>query len=221
MVLINIKMVRVYSLEGNIGSGKSTMFLELQRLFKQNKKICFLDEPIDEWNTIKDSQQETILSKFYRDQKKYAFSFQMMAYISRLSLLKKALRKNYDVIITERSVYTDQNIFAKMLYDSGMIEEINYQIYLRWFMDFVTEIPTIHYIYIRVQPKTAYNRVVKRARKGENIRLDYLQKCHQYHEAWISKIKDTKCIINADGDIQNNPKIMQEWIATVRAFVMC
>ena len=37
----------------------------------------------------------------------------------------------------------------------------------------------------------------------------------------LLKIKDAKCIINADGDIQNNPKIMKEWIATVKAFVMC
>ena len=144
-------MVNIYSLEGNIGSGKSTIFDHMKKKYKNNKKICFLDEPIDIWNTIKDSQ-ETILEKFYRDQTKYAFSFQMMAYISRLSLLKKALKKNYDIIITERSVYTDLNIFAKMLYDSKKIEEINYQIYLKWFHEFIEELPDIKYIYIKALP---------------------------------------------------------------------
>ena len=48
-----------------------------------------------------------------------------MAYISRLTLIRQALRENYDIIFTERSIYTDRNVFAKMLYDSGKIEGAN------------------------------------------------------------------------------------------------
>ena len=57
----------------------------------------------------------------------------MMAYISRLSLMRSAIKKNYDVIITERCIHTDKNVFAKMLYDTDKIDEINYKIYLTWF----------------------------------------------------------------------------------------
>ena len=38
----------------------------------------------------------------------------MMAYISRLSLFRKALEEDYDVIISERSIFTDKNVFAQM-----------------------------------------------------------------------------------------------------------
>ena len=64
------------------------------------------------------------IEKFYKDQQKYAFSFQMMAYISRLALLRRVIRENPNaIIITERSVFTDKEVFAKMLYDEGKIEE--------------------------------------------------------------------------------------------------
>ena len=51
----------------------------------------------------------------------------MMAYISRLSQLKELLYiEKYKIIFRERSVEWDRNIFAKMLYDEGIIEEIDY-----------------------------------------------------------------------------------------------
>ena len=63
-----------------------------------------------------------------------------MMYISRLALLRKTIRENPGChIVTERSIYTDKNVFAKMLYDDGKIEEVNYKIYLMWFDEFVQE----------------------------------------------------------------------------------
>ena len=71
----------IISIEGNIGTGKSTLVQMLKDTYKNNNNVVFLQEPVDMWNTIKDSNGETILSKFYGNQEKYAFSFQMMAYI--------------------------------------------------------------------------------------------------------------------------------------------
>ena len=48
----------------------------------------------------------------------------MMAYISRLKSLRVALKNDYDIIITERSVMTDRNVFAKMLFDSHKLSKI-------------------------------------------------------------------------------------------------
>ena len=126
-------MKLIFSIEGNIGSGKSTL---IDRIKFSNKieNVIYLPEPVSIWNEIKDSNGVGILEKYYQDQKRYAFSFQMMAYISRLSLIRKALATHGDcIIITERSIYTDREIFAKMLHDSGKIEDIEYSIYLRWF----------------------------------------------------------------------------------------
>ena len=55
----------------------------------------------------------------------------MMAFITRVRRLREALEKNPGkVIVTERSVFTDREIFAKMLHDGDKIEDIEYTIYL-------------------------------------------------------------------------------------------
>ena len=103
--------------------------------------MVFLDEPVKCWNNIKDANGVTMLEKFYSDQGiSIRFPFQMMAYISRLAVMKEAIAKNPDsVFITERCLYTDKYVFAKMLYDSGKIEDVNYQIYNTWFDTFITD----------------------------------------------------------------------------------
>ena len=159
-------MSQIISIEGNIGSGKSTILKELKDHFKDVKNIIFLQEPVSEWNTIKDISGKTILSKFYEDQKKYSFAFQMMAYISRLALLKKAIEENPNgIIITERCLDTDRYVFAKMLYDNGKIEDVEYQIYLKWFDHFIN-IGGIHkVIYLKADSNICFYRINKRNKK--------------------------------------------------------
>ena len=71
----------IVSIEGNIGSGKSTLLSNLREHYKNSSNVVFLKEPVDEWEKITDENGETILKKFYSDQEKYSFSFQMMAYV--------------------------------------------------------------------------------------------------------------------------------------------
>ena len=85
---------------------------------------------------VKDENGKTILERYYEDQAGHAFTFQMMAYISRLNKLKEALAKNYDVIIAERSLQTDRVVFAQMLKDDKKISVIEFAVYLKWFDTF-------------------------------------------------------------------------------------
>ena len=82
-------------------------------------------------------------------------------------------------------MFTDREIFAKMLHDEGKIEDIEYSIYLKWFDELVGDIRVDGIIYVRVTPDVAYQRVVGRNRPGETIPLDYLEMCHTYHERWL------------------------------------
>lgn len=215
-----LAMTIIISIEGNIGSGKSTLVSELQKHFKDNSDIGFLQEPLDIWNNIKDEQGTTILEKFYQDNEKYAFQFQIMAFTSRLSLIKEALNKKYKFIITERSLFTDSNIFAKMLYDDKKISEIEYSIYKLLYNQFINEMPVTQIIYVKAQPTTSAQRVVKRNRTGENIPLEYLERCHSYHENWLTNV-DTENILTLDGenDIKKHPEIIDEWIKQIKAFI--
>jgi len=206
----------IINIEGNIGCGKSTFIALLKEQFKERTDVCVLQEPIDQWLQIKDSQGN-ILQHYYKDQKEYAFSFQMLAYITRLSILKQAIDSGYKYIITERCLHTDKHIFCKMLYDDGFINEIEYQIYNKWFDAFITK-HEYKTIYMHCDPQVAYDRVQIRSRMEETIVLEYLQKCHEYHDNWIDTV-DTCKIIDANIDININPEIIQEWIKVVEKMI--
>lgn len=213
-------MSYIISIEGNIGSGKSTLVKMLKETYSNNNNVVFLEEPVDIWQTIKDKNDETILTKFYRNQSKYAFPFQMMAYISRISMLKTAVKENPGkIIICERCVMTDKNVFAKMLYDSGNIEEVNYQIYLKWFDEFINEIPVTGIVYVKAEPEVSYSRVVKRNREGESIPLEYLKQCHQYHEEWLSQSDMDVLILDANKDKNFTEKDYDNWMFVINSFL--
>ena len=201
-------MTTILSIEGNIGSGKSTIIDYLKEKYKNNTnyKIVFLPEPVDEWETIKDEENNTILQKFYYDQKKYSFTFQIMAYISRLNLLRKTIKENPGkIIISERSLFTDKYVFAKMLYDSGNMESIQYQIYNKWFESFLDLAPVSKMIYLKTDPKVSYQRISIRNRNGEeNIPYEYIENCHKYHNSMYDIIDFNKQIIDCTIDFNKD-----------------
>ncbi len=204
---IQILKKMILCVEGNIGSGKSTFMQKLKREFSGRADVCFLDEPVDTWTNFKD-EEGGILEHYYKDQNKWGFSFQMLAYISRLSILRKALANpQYKYIITERSLFTDKHVFCKMLYEKGVIHPIQYQIYQAWFDEFITD-NEYQFIYLRTSPQISHERVNKRKRKGENIPLDYLQECHRYHEEWL------KHVLTFDANVEEDET--EHWISMVK-----
>lgn len=243
--------IKIVSIEGNIGSGKSTLLEKLKNHFKNDAKIIFLKEPVDEWSKIKDENGSTILEKFYNNQEKYSFSFQMLAYISRLKLLKETIQQlvthikkitqqiiiNYEndeenylqvptyIIITERSLFTDKMVFAKMLYDTGKIEHVNYQIYLNWFNTFADDFPVNKIVYIRAAPETCHQRIATRHRDGEhNIPISYLKSCNEYHDNMLDKnLPDCVCkdqlVLDGNYNIYENQNVVEEWIDSIEKFI--
>jgi deoxyguanosine kinase len=243
---------KIISIEGNIGSGKSTLLDNLRQYYSQNTRVIFLREPVDDWEKIKDSEGNTILKKFYADQEKYSFAFQMMAYISRLKILRDTIKEikeknsgliktrcqylsgddNYNniefnlpqyIIITERSLYTDKHVFAKMLYKQSKIEDVCYQIYLNWFEEFANDFPINYSVYINTRPEKCYERIHKRARDGEEvIPLVYLKDCHNYHDEFLDENKGiilTKLTLDGNVDIYENEKILEEWLERINLFI--
>ena len=209
----------IISIEGNIGSGKSTFVSKLKDYFSNREDVCFLQEPVNEWLDIKDENGMNILEHYYKDQAAYAFQFQMMAYISRLAILKRAVENpQYKYIITERCLYTDKNVFCKMLHDDGLIGSIGYQIYNKWFAEFQDLAIPYKCVYLRTDPDVSKMRVDVRARAEETIPIDYLKKCHCYHEEWLMTRENT-IIIDANQDIHNNPDI-SGWIYSVESLLV-
>jgi deoxyadenosine/deoxycytidine kinase len=215
---------RIFSIDGNIGSGKSTLLNHLKEHYKNDANIIFADEPVSEWESIRDSTGVSMLQKFYTDQKMYSFPFQMMAYISRLDILRKIVKSNPNVIIiTERSLHTDRLVFAKMLFDSGLIEDVNYQIYLKWFDTFIEDYPISGVVYVKTDPQICFDRIKQRSRTGESeIPVEYLTKCDMYHESMMKEINilsNNILTLNGNQDIFNKPDSLSTWLHNIDSYI--
>lgn len=222
----NTQPTRIVSIEGNIGGGKSTLLKKMREKYSNNQLIVFVDEPVDEWENITDKNGTTMLELFYKDPTKHAFAFQMMAFISRLSKLKEAVEKNPNaIIITERSLHTDKMVFAEMLRDSNDISREHHQIYLKWFEMFAKDYPVSKIIYVNTPPKICYERISLRSRNGEsNIPLDYLEKCHAYHNNMINKysrncVCEDQIVIDGSGNIYTSKNLIDSWLDEIDKFI--
>jgi deoxyadenosine/deoxycytidine kinase len=219
----------IISIEGNIGSGKSTIIEHLEKNLGVNREnVILLKEPLGVWESIKDPVSgENILEKFYQDQAKYAFPFQVMAYASRLSMIRNAIINNptCSVIICERSLDADKNIFAKMLHDDALIEDINYQIYLSFCKEYAVEFGLNAVVYIDADAEVCHERIRKRSRQGENgIPLDYLQKCKRYHDEWLGQninipILRIKTNQDVSYDMSDPNDMGSTWIEQIKGFI--
>lgn len=192
------------SIEGNIGSGKSTI-LKLLKL-KSDESIIFIDEPVSEWQKIENSSGKNVLELFYENKEKYSFTFQILAYITRLRKVLDVIKNSKDkVVIMERSIYTDKFVFAKMLYDGGFIKEIEWKTYNYWFDTFKDTTKLNGIIYVNTEPEICFERIKKRNRDGEsNIELEYLKECHKNHVDWIDNEIINVLRINGNQEFENN-----------------
>jgi deoxyadenosine/deoxycytidine kinase len=223
----------ILSIEGNIGSGKSTILRYLQDNNKGND-IIFLKEPVDKWSDIKDEQNVTILENFYSDAKRHAFMFQIMAFATRLQALKDAIDENPNVkvIICERSILADNKVFASMLHDDGVIDKMGITIYNTMADNYFKDYPLSGIIYIDADPDVCSNRIKKRNRDGEdNIGIDYLTRCKIYHDKWllqyrnysiVPEIRDETSLLhiktNEDSNFDNSD-ISKKWLSEVRCYI--
>lgn len=200
---------RIFSIEGNIGSGKTTLFNRLKKNM-QNEKIRFISEPVEIWQSVKScGDNEDILSKFYKNKEKYSFSFQIMVYLTFMKEIKKCIQENPSckMIIVERSIQSGYNIFTKMAIDEKYMDDIQLQIYKMMFEDCPFHLSGI--IYLDIEPEICIERVACRGRKGESVvSLEYLQKCKKYHDEWFLNTPNYMMTIkNKDFVISDNYKM--------------
>jgi deoxyadenosine/deoxycytidine kinase len=213
----------IVSIEGNIGAGKSTI-LEALRYKNDNLNVVFMQEPVSVWETVVDESGKTILMKYYENPDKYAFPFQIMAYTTRLSALKNCIENNpdCDVIVCERSLEADKNIFAKMLHDDGTIERMNYQIYNMLYNDTSKNYAVDAIVYLRADPVKCLNRIHKRSRNGESsISVEYLSSCHRYYDTWLMGNTDIPIMhLDVNSDVEYDvPGMGSNWVTQIEEFI--
>ena len=212
------------SIEGNIGAGKSSIIRKMKEKYASNPDVVFVEEPVHIWDGICDEAGTPILKLFYENPKEHAFAFQQMAYITRITLLRKTIKENphCKVIICERSLDADRNIFAKMLFDDGIISSVCFKIYCLMFDEFTSAYPIDRCIYIDADPEVCLERIARRSREGESgIPIDYLAKCKRYHDEWLlnTPILHLKTNENATYAADDLDDCGNKWIQQIMEFI--
>jgi deoxyadenosine/deoxycytidine kinase len=206
----------LFTVEGNIGSGKSTFLNILKDELKHVNGIpvVFVEEPVSEWESIQSEDGKSMIELFYANKEKYAFSFQIMAYISRLKYLQDTIQRYPNcILISERSLLADYHVFAKMLHQDNLMSYENYQIYTKWFHYFQQTSEADGIIYLKTDHEVCHERCVSRNRKGEEeISLEYLLTCSQMHNDWIdSELTPTLTLSN---NTKDEVDLVREFIET-------
>jgi deoxyadenosine/deoxycytidine kinase len=221
-----VSIPRIISVEGSIGAGKSSLLGELQNyISKENRTdIIILREPVEEWESVRDVDGNSILWLFYSDPVKYALAFQTLVCTTMVSALRAAAQNNPEcrIIICERSLAVSRYVFAKMLHDTQQFGgEVQYNIYCRTF-DELAELYNVHdIIFMNCSPKVCHERIIRRSRQGEaGVSLDYLERLEKYYLDWLHNMKVP--ILNIDVNIEvkyGSIDVSRTWIDNVLAFI--
>lgn len=185
-------MKKWYIIEGNIGSGKSTILKLLE--FAPNVEV--IQEPVDMWLNIKDDKNKNLLDHFYSDMERNSYMFQTMVFKTRLQSLEKTQLEPYR--FSERSIWTDRFVFGKMCLEYKKMNSIESSCYKYWF-DWLEEKfkpKPDGIIYVKCSPEKCLERISNRGRNEENkISIEYLNKLNVYHNEWFSNWKETPLLV--------------------------
>lgn len=221
LFLENSSTVKIISLEGNIGAGKTTILSSLKEYLNKMKikNVFIIKEPVDVW------ERTNILAKFYSDKNKYAGFFQLFVLETLIDVLRNkikecSLKKNKTIyIITERSIESTKWVFAQMLYDDKIIneEEMKCYMYVYGMAENKKYIPK-GIIYLNTPPDICKQRILHRNRLGEDdIQENYLEKCYYYYNNMISFYKENKKILEIDYKENDNEEICKQIISFIKS----
>lgn len=185
--------IKFVTIEGNIGSGKSTLIKHIQTRFPE---YSIVDEPVDVWTSLKNDEGKSLLELFYEDKIRWSYTFQNSAFITRTVAAHKAIEeakvKSIEhgkpvVVISERGILTDRYVFASMLKADKCLNQLEWDLYTQWFDHFSKHIKIDGIVYVTTESDVCADRIKIRGRQGEDkIPQVYLDELHEYHENWLN-----------------------------------
>ena len=183
----------IIGISGIIGVGKSTLTNSLGEELGFN----VIKEPVE---------TNEYLDNFYKNMSKYSFPMQVY-------LLNHRFKQHQQMVwsdnssIQDRTIYEDV-IFAKMLREANMMEELDFKTYVDLFKNMSNFLhrPDL-IVYLDVEPEEALRRVNQRSRGCESgLTLNYLHDLKKGYEEWLNDIKDRIPVIYLDWNTYQDPK---------------
>ena len=208
------------SVEGNIGSGKSTFLSALAEgkdsvlgIGIGGANACFPDfqiypEPVGQWCGMDapDGKKINLLREFYEQPKRRAAALQSFVLLTQIKMLAQQKR---GVRVVER--LAGSSAFLEIGRRCENLDEIEYAVLKEWYS-------TIHsdprfglrphmIIYLQTDPWVAFARMQDRGRSEESgVSLEYVELLHEYHENWLVRREENApdchvVCINVNGDL--------------------
>lgn len=195
----NIKSSTVIAIAGTVGVGKSTLATALAE--KLNFKTSF--ETVEE---------NPYLEKYYDDFERYGFHLQTFFLAERFKA-QKTIFEYGGGFIQDRTIYEDLEIFARMNYETGKMNDDDYRTYSELFEAMVYS-PYFNdpdlVIYLEADLDTILERIEERGRDMEvATERAYWEELFARYDKWISTFNSTKLLrINInDYDVNDEASI--------------
>ena len=196
-----MKNIKHIVISGNIGVGKTTLSEIISKKFNWELQL----------EEVKDNPY---LDDFYKSMDDWSFHLQIFFLNSRFNQIQKISESN-NIVIQDRSIYEDFEVFTKTLHDSGVLMDREFNNYKRLYntiLKYIEEPDLL--IYLRnLNIDKIISNIEKRSRKFEKgIDKDYLKKLNLYYENWISKHpKDKVLTIDlSENDFIEDPKFLKK-----------
>lgn len=197
-----LKSKRVYSIEGNIGAGKTTI---LKIIGKTCDDVYFVEEPVSQWQNVGGMN---LLEKFYEDPDRWGFSFEFYVMLTKLKALAKAAESDKPVVILERSFFSNK-IFMDISAKLGKLNDLEYQMLNNIFDFFMVNVyPVLSgIIYLNTPVDVCISRIAKRNR-GEESSVDknYLIMLKEKFDQLANDSTIPTLIIDGNFDLERDTK---------------
>jgi deoxyadenosine/deoxycytidine kinase len=169
------KCRKFIAIAGNIGSGKSSL-------------LDFLTSTYDVSPFYEPNDDNPYLPDFYKDMKRWAFQSQLFFLSNKFRIHQEADR-TAGVVIQDRTIFEDAEIFATALRQMRKIDKRDWQTYWSFYQTILKAIqaPDLM-IYLRCPMRALRRRIRVRGRKMEqDIPLSYLKRLERLYESWIEE----------------------------------
>ena len=192
-------MQKFIAVAGNIGAGKSSLVEFLER--RHGMRAIY--EPY---------VGNPYLDDFYADMKGYAFQSQLY-FLTHKFRLHLGLGQEQGVIVLDRTIYEDAEIFARNLHQTGFMTDRDFGLYAELYESMKQALrPPDLLIYLRCSVRAIRRRIKQRGRPSEqNIPTEYLKRLNDLYEAWIERY--TLCpVLVWDSDKKDYLTDLVDWM---------
>lgn len=168
-------------IEGNIGSGKTTLVNRIAAQF-------------DARTVLEGFDNNPFLPKFYEDQEKFAFPLEMSFLADRYNQLKRNIR---EFELFSSFLVSDYYFMKSLIFAQTTLSSDEYLLYQRFFNIIYEKLPRPDlYVYLHADVEKLIKNIEKRGRLYEqNIDPQYLEQIHQGYFRFFKQQNDFPILV--------------------------